>query len=132
MEPIPYGGQHITDEDIQAVVETLRSDYLTQGPRIAEFEEAFASYVGSKYAVAISNGTDALHLCAIALNVVEGCKVITTPITFAASANCIRPGYGLHTKYYDKILGMKASRDLKKGDSLQSDMVINFIEKLKN
>ncbi|WP_157470621.1 UDP-4-amino-4,6-dideoxy-N-acetyl-beta-L-altrosamine transaminase [Gracilimonas tropica] len=89
MEAIPYGRQDITDEDIQAVVETLKSDYLTQGPRIAEFEEAFADYVGSKYAVAISNGTAALHLCAIALNVEEGDKVITTPITFAASANCV-------------------------------------------
>jgi UDP-4-amino-4,6-dideoxy-N-acetyl-beta-L-altrosamine transaminase len=90
MEAIPYGRQHITDDDIQAVVETLKSDYLTQGPRIAEFEEAFAKYVGSKYAVAISNGTAALHLCALALNVQEGDKVITTPITFAASANCVR------------------------------------------
>ncbi|MFP8487464.1 UDP-4-amino-4,6-dideoxy-N-acetyl-beta-L-altrosamine transaminase [Gracilimonas sp. Q87] len=88
--PIPYGRQHITDEDIQAVTEALKSDYLTQGPRIAEFEESFANYVGSKYAVAISNGTAALHLCALALNVKEGDKVITTPITFAASANCVR------------------------------------------
>ncbi len=90
MEVIPYGRQHITDEDIQVVVEALKSDYLTQGPRIAEFEEAFANYVGAKYAVAISNGTAALHLCALALNVQEGDKVITTPITFAASANCVR------------------------------------------
>lgn len=90
MEAIPYGRQYITDEDILAVTEALKSDYLTQGPRIAEFEEAFAKYVGAKYAVAISNGTAALHLCAMALNVQEGDKVITTPITFAASANCIR------------------------------------------
>lgn len=90
MEAIPYGRQHITDEDIQAVIETLRSDYLTQGPKIEEFEEAFASYIGSTYAVAVSNGTAALHLCAMALGVQEGDKVITTPITFAASANCIR------------------------------------------
>jgi UDP-4-amino-4,6-dideoxy-N-acetyl-beta-L-altrosamine transaminase len=90
MEAIPYGRQHITDEDIQVVVEVLKSDYLTQGPRIAEFEEAFATYVGSNYAVAISNGTAALHLCTLALNVQEGDKVITTPITFAASANCVR------------------------------------------
>src|SRR5690606_2843762 len=87
---IPYGRQNITQEDIDAVVETLKSDYLTQGPKIAEFEEAFASYVGSKYAVAVSNGTAALHLCALALDVKEGDKVITTPITFAASANCVR------------------------------------------
>ncbi|TVZ28217.1 hypothetical protein JM83_3330 [Gillisia sp. Hel_I_86] len=87
---IPYGRQNITEEDIEAVVSTLKSDYLTQGPKIANFEEAFANYVGSKYAVAISNGTAALHLCAMALNVQQGDKVITTPITFAASANCVR------------------------------------------
>jgi len=88
--PIPYGRQNITEEDIEAVVSTLKSDYLTQGPKIAEFEEAFASYVDSKFAVAVSNGTAALHLCALALNVKQGDKVITTPITFAASANCVR------------------------------------------
>lgn len=87
---IPYGKQVITDEDIQAVVSALKSDYLTQGPLISEFESKFANYIGSKYAVAVSNGTAALHLCALALNVKEGHKVITTPITFAASANCIR------------------------------------------
>lgn len=86
---IPYGRQHITNEDIQAVIETLQSDYLTQGPKIAEFESAFAQYVDSKYAVAVANGTAALHLCALALGVKPGDKVITTPITFAASANCI-------------------------------------------
>lgn len=87
---IPYGKQDITDEDIQAVVKALRSEYLTQGPLISEFESKFADYIGSKYAVAISNGTAALHLCALALNVREGQKVITTPITFAASSNCIK------------------------------------------
>jgi len=88
--PIPYGRQHITDEDIQAVVTTLQSDYLTQGPTIKEFEIAFANYVGSKYAVAVANGTAALHLCTLSLGVKPGDKVITTPITFAASANCVR------------------------------------------
>lgn len=86
---IPYGRQTITQEDINAVVETLRSDFLTQGPKIAEFEEAFASYVGAKYALAVANGTAALHLAALALGVGEGSRVITTPITFVASANCI-------------------------------------------
>lgn len=90
MKAIPYGRQDITNEDIKAVVETLKSDYLTQGPKIAEFEEAFSNYVGSKFAVALANGTAALHLCAITLGIKEGDKVITTPITFAASANCIR------------------------------------------
>jgi len=90
MKAIPYGRQNITEEDIQAVVETLQSDYLTQGPKIEEFEKAFAKYIGSNYAVAVANGTAALHLCTLALDVKEGDKVITTPITFAASANCVR------------------------------------------
>ena len=89
-KPIPYGHQSITEEDIEAVVATLKSDYLTQGPKITEFEEKFANYIGAKYAVAVSNGTAALHLCALALGVKPGDKVITTPITFSASANCVR------------------------------------------
>lgn len=87
---IPYGRQHITEEDIQAVTDVLRSDYLTQGPVIPEFETAFAAYVGAKYAVAVANGTGALHLSVLALSLEPGQKVITTPITFAASANCVR------------------------------------------
>lgn len=94
MNPIHYGRQHITDEDIQAVVDILKSDYLTQGPNIIEFEEAFAKYIGVKYAVAVSNGTAALHLCTLALEVKAGDKVITTPITFAATANCVRYANG--------------------------------------
>lgn len=89
-KPIPYGRQHITEEDIQAVVETLKSDYLTQGPKITEFEQTFARYVGVKYAVAVNNATAGLHLAASALGVKPGNKVIVTPMTFAASANCIR------------------------------------------
>lgn len=89
-QSIPYGKQYIAQEDIEAVTHTLQSEYLTQGPKIAEFEEAFANYIGVKYAVALANGTAALHLCAMALNVMPGQKVITTPITFAASANCVR------------------------------------------
>lgn len=87
---IPYGRQHITEDDIRAVIETLQSDYLTQGPKVREFEEAFAKYIGCSYAVAVANGTAALHLCTMALQVKEGQKVITTPITFAASSNCVR------------------------------------------
>ena len=87
---IPYGKQDITEEDIQEVISALKSDFLTQGPRIKHFEEDFAAYVGSKYAVAVANGTAALHLNCLALGVQEGTKVITTPITFAASANCVR------------------------------------------
>ena len=90
MKAIPYGHQHITDGHIHAVIETLKSDYLTQGTKIIEFEQAFARYVGAKYAVAVSNATAGLHLAATALQVRSGDKVIVTPITFAASANCIR------------------------------------------
>jgi UDP-4-amino-4,6-dideoxy-N-acetyl-beta-L-altrosamine transaminase len=90
MKSIPYGKQFITQEDIDAVVETLRSDYLTQGPRIKEFEDAFAHYIGCDHAVALANGTAALHLCAMAMGVRPGHKVITTPITFAATANCVQ------------------------------------------
>ncbi len=87
---IPYGKQHITEGDIKAVVETLKHPFLTQGPKVYAFEEAFAQYVGAQYAVSVSNGTAALHLCALALGVDETSKVITSPITFAASANCIK------------------------------------------
>ena len=90
MKPIPYGRQHITPNDIQAVLKALQSDYLTQGPLVKAFETAFASYTGAKYAVAVSNGTAALHLSVMALGLQPKQKVITTPITFAASANCIR------------------------------------------
>jgi UDP-4-amino-4,6-dideoxy-N-acetyl-beta-L-altrosamine transaminase len=87
---IPYGRQHITDDDIAAVAEVLRGPFLTQGPHISAFENAFAHYIGSTYAVAVANGTAALHLCCMALGVKEGTRVITTPITFSASANCVR------------------------------------------
>jgi UDP-4-amino-4,6-dideoxy-N-acetyl-beta-L-altrosamine transaminase len=87
---IPYGKQNITQDDIEAVNKTLLSNFLTQGPQIEEFEEAFAKYIGSAYAISVSNGTAALHLSALALNVKQGDKVITSPITFAASANCVR------------------------------------------
>lgn len=89
-KPIPYGRQSINDDDVKAVVETLKSDYLTQGPKIKEFEDKFAKYVGSEYAVAVNNATSALHLATTALGVKPGDKVIVTPMTFAASANCVR------------------------------------------
>ncbi len=90
MSVIPYGRQFISEDDMAAVKHVLQSDYLTQGPEIATFEAAFAEYVGASYAVAVSNGTAALHLCAMSLDVEPGDKVITSPITFAASANCVR------------------------------------------
>ncbi len=84
---IPYGKQYITPEDTEAVVEALHSDFLTQGPKIAEFEINFAKYIGCKYAVAVSNGTAALHLALLSFGIKKGDRIITTPITFAASAN---------------------------------------------
>lgn len=86
---IPYGRQSIDENDIQAVVEVLQSDYLTTGPVVAEFEKVMADYVGAKYAVAVSNGTAALHLACLAAGIKEGDEVITTPITFVASSNCV-------------------------------------------
>lgn len=86
---IPYGRQMIEEDDIQAVVDVLRSDYLTTGPRVMEFEKKVADYVGAKYAVAVSNGTSALHAACYAAGIEEGDEVITTPLTFAASANCV-------------------------------------------
>ena len=90
MNPIPYGRQNIDQNDIKAVISTLQSDFLTQGPKVKEYETKFAEYVGSNYAVAVNNATSGLHLSVLALNLVKGDRVITTPITFAASANCIR------------------------------------------
>ncbi|WP_242120098.1 UDP-4-amino-4,6-dideoxy-N-acetyl-beta-L-altrosamine transaminase [Aestuariivivens sediminicola] len=87
---IPYGRQNITKEDIDAVIETLNSDFLTQGPKVEEFERKFAKYVGAEYAVAVNNATSGLHLAVLSLGLKKGERVITTPITFAASANCIR------------------------------------------
>lgn len=86
---IPYGTQSIDEDDIQAVVDVLHSDYLTTGPYIEQFEQKVAKYVGAKYAVAVSNGTAALHVACLAAGIKEGDEVITTPITFAASANCV-------------------------------------------
>jgi len=87
---IPYGRQNINQVDIDAVIETLTADFLTQGPKVQEFESLFAEYVGAKYAVAVSNATAGLHLSVLALDLQKNDRVITTPITFAATANCIR------------------------------------------
>ncbi len=87
---IPYGKHHIDEEDIQAVVDILRSGALTQGPAVEAFEKAVAEYVGVKYAVAVSSGTAALHLSALAAGVGPGMSIVTSPITFVASANAAR------------------------------------------
>src|SRR5215470_16904138 len=86
---LPYGRQSISEENIQAVVEVLRSDWLTTGPKVNEFEEAFAAWVGARCAVAFSSGTAALHAAAFAAGINAGDEAITTPLTFAATANCI-------------------------------------------
>ena len=83
-----YGRQWIDEADVEAVAATLRSDFITCGPKVDEMEQSLASYVGAKYAVAVSNGTAALHCACIAAGIGPGDEVITTPLTFAASANC--------------------------------------------
>jgi|TARA_B100001540_G_scaffold266124_1_gene247024 UDP-4-amino-4,6-dideoxy-N-acetyl-beta-L-altrosamine transaminase len=90
MKKIPYGRQNIDNNDIDSVVSILKSDFLTQGPKVKEFELKFAEYIGSKYAVSVNNGTAALHLSVLSLGLKKGNRVITSPITFAASANCVR------------------------------------------
>jgi perosamine synthetase len=86
---LPYGRQSIGEDDIAAVVEVLRSDWLTTGPKVAEFEEAFAARAGAKYAVSFSSGTAALHGAAFAAGLQSGEEAVTTPMTFAADANCV-------------------------------------------
>jgi perosamine synthetase len=86
---LPYGRQSIDESDIQAVAETLRSDWLTTGPKVADFEEAMAAWVGAKHAVSFSSGTAALHAAAFAAGLQPGDEAITSPLTFAATANCV-------------------------------------------
>jgi len=86
---IPYGKQYIDEEDIKEVLGALRSDWITQGPRVKEFEDALCAFTGAEYAVAVSSGTAALHIAALSAGITKGDEVITSPITFAASANCI-------------------------------------------
>jgi UDP-4-amino-4,6-dideoxy-N-acetyl-beta-L-altrosamine transaminase len=89
MDFIPYGRQWLDEADIQAVVDVLRSDFLTQGPQVEAFEKKLCQYTGARYAVAVANGTAALHLAVAALGLQEGTQGITTPNTFVASANCL-------------------------------------------
>jgi UDP-4-amino-4,6-dideoxy-N-acetyl-beta-L-altrosamine transaminase len=86
---IPYGRQFIDENDIQAVVSVLRGDWLTCGPAVTQFEDVVREYIGVKHAIAVSNGTAALHLCCMALGVQSGDVGVTSPLTFLASANCI-------------------------------------------
>jgi perosamine synthetase len=86
---LPYGRQRIDEDDIQSVVSTLRSDWLTTGPKVGEFEEALAKYVGARYAVSFSSATAALHGAVTAAGISAGDEVVTTPLTFCATANCV-------------------------------------------
>src|ERR1700693_5506592 len=86
---LPYGRQSVDDGDIEAVVEVLKSDWLTTGPKIAEFEEQFAARVGARHAVSFSSGTAAFHGAAFAAGLGPGDEAITTPMTFCATANCV-------------------------------------------
>lgn len=86
---LPYGRQSIDEDDVQAVVDALRSDWLTTGPKVGEFEEAFAAWVGAKFAISFSSGTAALHAAAYTAGLGPGDEAITTPMTFAATANCV-------------------------------------------
>lgn len=86
---IPYGKQSIDKDDIQAVLEALRSDWITTGPKVPEFENAVATYVGAKFGVAVCNGTAALHAAMFAIGIGPGDEVILPPMTFASTANCI-------------------------------------------
>ncbi len=89
IKKIPYGRQWVGAEEVRAVSKVLKSDYLTQGPKIVEFESALAKIVGAKYAVAVSNGTAALHLAALALGLKPGDEVISTPMSFIATSNAV-------------------------------------------
>src|SRR6267154_5574605 len=86
---LPYGRQSIEEDDIQAVVDVLRSDWLTTGPKVGEFEEALAAWVGAAHAVSFSSGTAALHGAAFAAGLQSGDEAVTTPMTFCATANCV-------------------------------------------
>ena len=86
---IPYGRQDINQDDIDAVVEVLKSDFLTQGPKVPEFEAKVADYCGAKYGIAVNSATSALHIACMALEIGPGDIVWTSPISFVASANCV-------------------------------------------
>ena len=86
---LPYGKQYIDENDIKDVLDVLKSDFITQGPKIGEFEEKLADYCGSKYAVAFNSGTSALHGAYFALGIGKGDEIITTPNTFVATSNAV-------------------------------------------
>ncbi len=122
---ISYGRQTIDEADVRAVVAALKSEWLTQGPLVAKFEKRVAEYVGAAYAVAVANGTAALHLAVLALELEAGFEGITTPMTFVASANCILYGGG-KVKFCDieGKTGLMDVEKLEKAFSAQTKVVI--------
>ncbi len=129
MNFIPYGKQSIDEDDIKAIVETLKSDFLTTGPKIKEFEENLANYCNAKYCVVVSNGTAALHLASLVL-LNENDKVLTTPNSFLATSNSI-----LYAKakpifvdiYWDGNINLDlCEEELKKDASIKAIYVVHF------
>ena len=146
METIPYARQYLDQEDIKEVVKALKSDWLTQGPRVRSFEQSLCKYTGARYALATSSGTSALHLSMLALGVGRGDESLTSPITFSASANCAvyvgaRPGFiDIDSKTYHLDVG-KLKEFLKtpsKRKRVKAVIVVHFmgtlsdIESIKN
>ena len=122
MKMISYGRQNISQKDIDEVVKVLHSDYLTQGPSVEKFEAKICEYTGAKYCVAVSNGTAALHLAVMVLNIPAGSEGITTPNTFAASANCM---------LYNEITPQFADIDPKTYNIDPEDVIPRVTEKTK-
>ena len=125
MKTYSYSRQNIDRQDISAVVKTMQSDFITQGPKVREFEDKLCEVTGAKYAVAVNNGTAALHLSALALGVGEGDEGITTPITFVASANCLRY-VGATVKFADieSDTGLIDPAEIKKQISSKTKVII--------
>jgi len=131
VEKIYYGRHSIDEEDIQAVVDCLRSGSLTQGPKISEFEEAIANYVGAEYAVAVSSGTAALHLAMLAAEIKTEAAVVTSPITFAASSNAAlyigaRPVFSDVDKDTVNLSAEKLGETLKKTPKVEAVVPVHF------
>ncbi len=129
MNFIPYGKQTISEDDINSVIEVLKSDFLTTGPKVKEFEEKIASYCGAKYCVAVSNGTAALHLASLVL-LKENDKVLTTPNSFLATSNSIlyvnaKPIF-VDIKEDGNIDLDLCEEELKKDSSIKAIYVVHF------
>lgn len=118
---IPYGRQNIIEEDINDVCETLRSDFLTQGPKVVEFEQAISEYCQVKHATAVNSATSALHLACLALGVESGDLVWTSPISFVASANC-----ALHCNASVDFVDVDADSGLMSVKALEEKLAIAF------